>query len=189
MVHDKANARAEAARAEAVALAVAREDQQVHPFGRRDHLALDAPAPRLQVRRHPQPRQGLGQQFPGGCRGDRGQRLAIGGAAVRAAQQRAARRLHDALGLRIGNVQQRDLGARGQVRGGRRDGGLPAVLDDPDERAHSDHTCRHNHRSTVAVTRAAGTLSAPSRRKTPSWTSVSCARRARRQSSVASEPA
>ena len=112
---------------------------------------------------------------------------AAGGGAWRPSRPRRAA-AGDGFGLGARNVQQRDLGVAGQQRVGLGDGGLPGVLDDPDERAHIGQTCRANHSSTVAATRPAGTVSAPRRRNSPSSTSVSSARRTRRHSSVASEP-
>ena len=52
------------------------------------------------------------------------------------AEQTLTRPPHDGFGVAVGDVQERDLGVRGQPGAGLGNRGLPGVLDDPHERVH-----------------------------------------------------
>ena len=104
---------------------------------------------------------GVLEQRRGGGAGE----LAVGHGRVAAAapEEPVARAAGHGLGVRAGDVEQRDLRVRGQQVRGLVDRGLPGVLDDPDERAHGQSRIPPpNHRAIVAAAMPAGTVRSPS---------------------------
>jgi hypothetical protein len=137
VIDDKSGRGAEAARAEAVAVSVSRQEKDVDAISGRDDLALHSPASGLEGDWAPEPRLGIGEQLISGLSGDRLQLLCGSGWGWVSAQQATARRSGHCFGLSAGDVQQRDFRVAGQELCGLVDRGLPGVLDDPDERAHN----------------------------------------------------
>jgi len=136
VVDDKPRRGPEAARSEPLAIAVARQHEDVHTFSGGHDLLFDAPAACLQPGWAPEARLSIGEQLIGCLLGDRPQRLRCRGWGLVSAQQAATGDPGDGFGLGTRHVQQRDLRVAGQDRRRLGDGGLPGVIDDPDERAH-----------------------------------------------------
>ena len=111
------------------------------------------------------------------------------GAAGGVARAAPTRALGQRLDVVRGDVQQRDVSVGGQAMRQRRPPSPPTCPPRSRRaRASQVRPFALNHRSTVAATRPAGTVSAPRRTNSPSSTSWSSTRRTRRHSSVASEP-
>ena len=192
MVDHETRRVAQAPRAQAPAVAVTRADEQVGVLCGVDDLALDAAvAVAAGDLATVQPAGGGGEQVRGGVLGE-SLHLVAGVAPGPAASEQSGEGPVGGFGdIAAGDVQQRDAGISGGVGAGGVDGGLPGALGDPHEHGHAQPpiACSIAHSATVAATSVAGTVSRPSRVKSPRSASVSCSRRMRRHSRVASDPA
>src|SRR6266545_370404 len=176
VVHHEAGCGAEAARSQPGAVAVAGGHQQVGAGGLLHHLALDPPGAEHPPRRAAEPAGGGLQQLGGGGLGEGGDppaRVAARAAATEQSEVPSTSQISTFMPSLLGEGD----GPTTRAAPGR----APRPDQGPSQR-------RATQRASVAHSRAAGTVSAPSRRNSPTGGSASRARSARRHSSVASEP-